>query len=76
MRQLTKKNRVIRTLQDKTKRLEKRVTDLQTLVEELQNNAMITEEASIHLSVCIIFNNLSMKHFITSLVCFALLCYS
>ncbi|XP_076282903.1 THAP domain-containing protein 2-like [Lasioglossum baleicum] len=47
---IKKKNRVIKTLLDKTKRLEKRVTDLQTLVDKLQNNAMITKEASIHLS--------------------------
>lgn len=60
-----KKNRVIKTLLGKTKRLEKEITDLQTLVDELQNNAMITEEASIHLSVRINFNNLSLKHFIT-----------
>lgn len=46
---ISKKNKVIKTLLNKTKRLEKRVSDLQTLVDELQNNAIITEDASTHL---------------------------
>ena len=57
---IAKKNKQVKTLQQKNKRLTQKIKDLHSLVDDLRNKNMITEDVSIILSVCLNFNDINI----------------
>lgn len=53
---IAKKSKQIKILQQKNRRLIKKIKDLHLLVDDLKNKHMITEDVAVILSVCINYN--------------------